>query len=152
MIGHWVGAGVVFLFGIIGILLSKSLPVESTEELGTSFFPFVISIFLLALSLINLVNLFLSRKNAFQKIQWPQRDGLIRLCLASFLFLSYIVILERLGYMISTFLLLLLFARLVFNKSWLISGILAILAVLSTFGLLSVLLGVRLPPLPWRLI
>ena len=57
MIGHWVGAGFLFLLGIIGILLSKSLPVDNAEELGTRFFPLLISIFLLILSGINLANL-----------------------------------------------------------------------------------------------
>ena len=57
MIGHWVGGVFLFFLGIIGIGLSKSLPVENSEELGTSFFPLLISIFLLVLSGINLANL-----------------------------------------------------------------------------------------------
>jgi hypothetical protein len=152
MIGHRVGAGFIFLLGIIGIWLSKSLPVENSGELGTKFFPLVISILLLGLSIINLVNIFWKERKENLQIQWPQREGLIRLSLAVFLFLGYVVILESAGYMISTFLLILLFARLVFNKSWVTSGTLSILAVLSTFGLLSTLLGVRLPGFPWRLI
>jgi putative tricarboxylic transport membrane protein len=149
MIGHWISAIFLLLLGIIGIWLSTSLPVETSEELGTSFFPFLISIFLLILSLINLANLF-RREKASQPIRWPEHEGWVRMGLTIFLFSGYIGILERLGFMISTFLLILLFARLIFQKSWVASGTLAVLAVLSAFGLLTELLGVRLPASPWK--
>ena len=85
-----------------------------------------------------------------QPIQWPRREGLIRIGLTILLFVGYIAALERLGFIISTLLLIFFFGRLIFQKSWLMSGILAVLAVFSAYGLLSELLGVRLPASPWK--
>ena len=150
MFAHWISAIFLLLLSIIGIGLSKSLPVEASEELGTRFFPLLISIFLLILSLVNLAKLFWGRGKANQPIRWADREGWTRIGLALLLFTGYIGTLERLGFMISTFLLLLFFARLTFQKSWAASGILAILAVVCAFGLLSGLLGVRLPASPWK--
>ena len=150
MTGHWIGAGFLLFLGVVGIWLSTSLPVENSEELGSSFFPLLISIFLLILSTINLANLVWRGGNSNQPIKWPQREGLIRMGVMIFLFIGYIGILERLGFIISTLLLIFLFARLVFQKSWLMSGTLSVLAVSSAYALLSELLGVRLPASPWK--
>lgn len=149
MTGHWVASIAVLLGGMTGIWLSRSLPADKTQELGTNFFPLLISLFLCAGAAVSLVGFFLKRDRALAPIQWANRSAGLRIALSLLLFTSYAFALERLGFLLSTFLLLFIFCRMVFGKSWFRSASLASLAVLSSYALLSWALGVRLPASSW---
>jgi hypothetical protein len=149
MTGHRIGAFFLLALGIGGIWLSYSLPMDRTQELGTSFFPLLISLFLCGLSLFYLLLLFWRGERNAPPIEWATRGGWIRIILSLVLFAGYVLTLERLGFLITTFLLILLYARMIFHRPWKISGMLAISSVLFSYGLLAVLLKVRLPESPW---
>jgi hypothetical protein len=160
--GHRIGAVFLFALGLAGIWLSRSLPVDRTLELGTSFFPFfrtlelgtsffpfLISLFLSGLSLSYFLLLFWKGERGAPPLEWATRQGWIRIVLSLGLFVGYVLTLERLGFLITAFLLILLNARMIFHRPWKTSGILALSSVLISYGLLSMLLQVRLPESPW---
>ena len=149
MIGHWIGAVSLLVVGLAGIRLSRALPGDATQELGTSFFPLLVSLFICGCSIVILLSLFLKGNRTAPPISWPNGPARWRIA-SSLLFLAgYTFTLERLGFLLSTFLLLLLFSKFVFGKPWAASLCVALIAVLSSFGLLSWALGVRLPVSPW---
>lgn len=149
MAGHKIGALFLFLMGAAGVWLSRSLPADRTQELGTAFFPILISLFLSGLAFFYLFLLFWRGKGGAPGVEWAARAGWIRIALSVVLFVGYILFLERAGFLISTFLLILFYARLVFQRPWKASGILALSSVLGSWALLTVLLRVRLPESPW---
>jgi hypothetical protein len=147
--GHKIGAVFLLALGAVGIYFSRSLPLDKTQELGTSFFPTLISGFLLGLALFYLLLLFWKGERSAPRVEWAAREGWIRIVLSLVLFSGYIFTLERVGFLVSTFLLILLFARMIFQRPWKASGILAFSSVLASYVLLTVLLQVRLPESPW---
>lgn len=149
MAGHKIGALFLLALGLAGIYLSRSLPVDKTQELGTSFFPVLISGFLSGLALFYLLLLIWRGERIAPRIEWAAREGWIRISLSLAFFCGYILVLEKAGFLLSTFLLLLLYARNIFNRPWKASGVLAFSAVLTSYLLLTVLLKVRLPESPW---
>jgi len=149
MVGHWAG-GIFFIFlAAGGIYFSRMLSIDQTKEMGSGFFPLLICILLGGLSIFNLLGLFIKGRRFAPPIPWPDGSGWLRMFISLALFLGYYGTLERLGFILATFLLLFLFSRLVFRRPWIKSGILAALSVGISFGLISWLLGVRLPASPW---
>ena len=149
MTGHWVGSLTILLLGVAGVWFSRSLPADKTQELGTSFFPLLISLFLCGCATLSLIGFFLKRGQGFAPIQWATRSAGLRIAISLILFTSYAFTLERIGFLLSTFLLLFIFCKVVFGKSWVRSAAVSSLAVISSYALLSWALGVRLPVSTW---
>ncbi len=149
MTGHWVGSLIILLLGLAGVWFSRSLPADKTQELGTSFFPLLISFFLCGCATLSLISFFLKREQGFATIQWASRSAGLRIAISLMLFTSYAFTLEGIGFLLSTFLLLFIFCKVVFGKSWIRSAALSLLAVISSYALLSWALGVRLPTSTW---
>ena len=106
----WIGVGAVFCIGAVqnGILLSPGVP-------GPGCLAFMVGSILIALALLVLIPAFFSRRGGAQKAQdegfFPQRESFRKLFLA-LLFLSlYAFALERLGFLVTTLLFLILILR-----------------------------------------
>jgi hypothetical protein len=149
MRGHWIGVLFFLLLGLAGIWFSRMLPTDQTKELGSGFFPLLISVILCGLAVMSLLNLWIKGERFAKPIAWPERSGWLQIFISLILFCGYFLTLERIGFLLSTFVLLLLVARIVFRRPWGKSVLLAVLAVSISYGLLSTLLGVRLPSSPW---
>lgn len=149
MTGHWVGSIIILLLGVAGVWFSRLLPADKTQEIGTSFFPLLISLFLCGCGTLSLIRFFLKRDQGFAPIQWANRSAGLRIAISLILFTIYAFTLERIGFLLSTFLLLFIFCKVVFGKSWVRSASVASLAVISAYALLSWALGVRLPVSAW---
>ncbi len=147
MASQCIGGILILLFGMASTVLSLRLFGGSAEELGAGFFPFWVSAGICAIGAVNLITLWLQRKRI--SAHWPSRSGWLRLGAALGLFVGYYVALPRLGFAISTFAMVAFFTRLIFDRSWVLSLLLSAGIALMVQGLLSVVLGVRLPSAPW---
>lgn len=149
MAGHWIGICFLFLIGIFGIWQVHFLPLGSLQNPGSGFFPFWISWILCGLAILSLVSMTRAGWRKAAPIQWPTRSAWFRIAFSLFLFTGYALTIEWLGYALSTILLIGFFVKVVFKRSWLGSGLFAMLAVLTSYGLFAWLLGIRLPTPRW---
>lgn len=149
MIGHWIGAGFLLLLGLLGLWQAHSLPMGSARNPGSGLFPFWISLTLCGLAALAMLSLSGARLQRPAPIEWPVRSAWLRIVVSVALFSGYAVTLEQLGYVLSAGLLIAAFAKVVFQRSWMASGLLAVVAVLTSYGLFVWLLGVRLPAPGW---
>ncbi len=144
MTGHVLGICFLILIGSLGIWQAYRLPLGSLKNPGAGLFPFWISLILCGLGVLSLMNLIVDRGRV-KPVSWPMPPAWKRIGFGLLFFTVYALILEPLGYVFSTILLMLLFSKIIFQKSWLQSALLGFLAVLASYSLFVWLLGMRLP-------
>jgi len=148
-LGHLITVCVLFLIGIFGVYQAQLLPLGNLKHPGPGFFPFLISCVLCSVALISLVSLKIGNLHKTTSTNWPTRSIWVRISFSLFLFTGYALVLERLGFLLSTSLLIGSFVKIVFKCSWLISGLFTAITVAGSYILFVWFLGVRLPSPNW---
>jgi len=137
----WALVGILFCIGGVHYGLRRSgIP-------GPGFLPFVTGLILIALSLILLTSRFLSQKDETSSAEerMPKGEALQRILKALGALCLYTLILERLGFAMTTFLFMVVLLRLE-PRRWTFIIPAALGATAFFFFLFKVLLRVPLPP------
>jgi putative tricarboxylic transport membrane protein len=137
----WILIGILFCIGGLHYGIRRSgIP-------GPGFLPFATGLILVALSLILLLSRFLKRRDEAGAIgePMPRGEALRRILKALGALCLYVLILEPLGFLLTTFLFMILALRLE-PRRWAFILTLAIGATAFFFLLFKVLLRVPLPP------
>jgi putative tricarboxylic transport membrane protein len=137
----WAVVGILFCIGGIHYGLRRSgIP-------GPGFLPFVTGLILVALSLILLISRLLRKRDEADSAGEPMPSGqaLTRILKALGALCLYVLILEHLGFMLTTFLFMVLVLRLE-PRRWIFIIPAAIGTTVFFFFLFKVLLKVPLPP------
>jgi putative tricarboxylic transport membrane protein len=112
-----VGAGVFFAIGVIGLLYSYHITRGTISNPGAGFLPFYLSLILVLLSLLLFFKSFkFQRGGNNERIKIATRWK--RLISAFVGLLLYACVIQRVGFVISSFLILILLLRFVEERSW----------------------------------
>jgi len=109
----WMVAGFLFLRGSI------ELGLGSGGEPGPGFFPFLMAVFLVAFSAIH----FISSLTKFRQIKsgdrfWPKRDGIKRILFTAASLCGFVLALNTLGFVLTTFIFMFITLRFVEPQRW----------------------------------
>ncbi len=142
----WMGVGALFVAGsLMQGLIRRGVP-------GPGFLPFLTGITLVALSCTLLISSW-TKKGAAGPTQveafFPEEDSLKKLLLGLAALLVYAASLEYTGYLINTFLLMFLLARLIEPMKWRTVLIVAVCTAGFSYFLFVTLLDVQLPQGVW---
>ena len=136
------GALVFFIFGLFGLLAIIRLPIGSTRRPDVAFFPVVLSVLLMLLSLVLLGRAVRANVKEQRQILWG--EDWPKLIPAVLGVAGYVFLLIPLGYLIATFGVLILFARLV-KCSWKASLLISFLCTTLSYTILRYYLQTPLP-------
>lgn len=142
-----IGAAIVLeAFALLGLFVGRSLPFGSVARPGPGLFPLTLLV-LLAIGGAVLLGTALASPPAPGGplvFRW-KKPALVLAVL-----LLYAAVLERIGFVPATVLVVVVLLRIVEGLGWVATLVSAILVALSVYYLFHVL-GVRLPPAPWTL-
>jgi putative tricarboxylic transport membrane protein len=136
-----------FLFGFSVLILSLSLilKVGSFKNPGAGFAPFLASLLLLCLSAVILIKEFFGFEEGGEKVPFITRKNLIKPINLMIALIGYGLLFTALGYVISTFLLMLAMLVIYEPKRWGHNIITALIIVGMSFLVFAVWLRVPLP-------
>jgi putative tricarboxylic transport membrane protein len=141
--------GVFFaVVGIFFFLLSRDLPVGKLTQPGPGIFPIVLSLLLFTAGLI----IFFSTAKENSKTDW--RKGMSNLAKPAgivLLTLVYIVLMNRLGYLLTSFIYLFSLFLLVCRYKWFFAAGLSGILAAASWIFFGKVLGIQLPPGPWNI-
>ena len=143
----------VFLtaFGIFLSLMAFKLGLGAMSDPGPGFLPFYTGVIISLLSLLNLGRLTrLGRVNEDPAAISPAISCKRAVYVVLILFF-YSILLEKLGYLITTFLAMLLLFSFYERKRWWVAAVGSIIVTVITYVVFHVLLNVQLPEGFWRL-
>ena len=158
-----VGA-LLFLFGVLTSVYSLKLNVGTINEIGTGFFPLSLGILLMVLSSVYLAQIVLrlrevalkektpsspeaaptvigAKTSIFSKIGQPTVN--VSVVVGSMVFFA--LFLNILGYLLCTFLMLLVLLRVLGLKNWIVILIIAVISAAGSWLLFAKLLKIPLP-------
>ena len=139
-------AASVFIAGLAAFILfeCRKLPFGTMRVPQTAFFPAVLAVLLLIFSLVLLAQRFLHAEAGRVPDQITE-DGWVRISATLATMAVFAFILERLGFLLSTFALMILLLRAIESQSWLkVIGI-ALTTALAAYAIFGWLLGIPLP-------
>jgi putative tricarboxylic transport membrane protein len=138
----WIALGGVFLVASLQQgLMRKGVP-------GPGFLPFFSGIALIILALFVLIPALGQRFRATGDAFFPERDSMKKLVFAVVALFGFGLAMEYVGYLATTFLFMLLMARLIEPKGWRLTALMASLTAVISYLLFVVLLEVQLPQGP----
>jgi len=135
-----VGSLILILMGIVAIIGAIGLHVGTPTEPQPGFFPFMSGAFILVLSLIILVRGWLGRGNRPAKFGEVRRPALLVVAL-----IAFVAVLEPLGYLITSLIIVALVLRIMGIRSWRVLLTTSFAMSIGTFVLFDRLLGIALP-------
>jgi hypothetical protein len=139
-------SGIILLAFSIGTLLeSRELEIGTLSSAQTGFFPFFLSILLAILSII-LLGQAMKGQNEGTIPVWVSKGGWRRLGLTLGVLFFFTAFFERLGYLISTFLLIFILVKAIGNRKWWVAFLFAFLSTLGSYLIFGILLKTPLPP------
>jgi putative tricarboxylic transport membrane protein len=138
-----VAAILLALAGYI-FVAAGAMPFGTARVPQTAFFPKCLAILLAVLSLIALVRAFIGIKDTFASGEIAAR-GWLRIGATLAVLIGFALVLEPLGFLASTFLLMLLLLRAIEPQPWHNVIVIALATSLVSYGLFAWLLGVPLP-------
>lgn len=141
-------AGVLLCFGLAAIVEARRLAVGEAGQPGPGFFPFWLAVAFSIVTLALFVHSLRSRPSMVPASGPSRRRALVLACLS---LLGYALALEPLGFLLASFLLMLVLFRSVEPLGWpaAVGGSLA--TSLLAYALFKVWLQVQLPAGPWGL-
>ena len=135
---------VCLLLAVYICLQSLAYPLGSWRYPGPGFFPFGTGIFLGLLSITVFWRARSSKPQETEESWYPKERWMVLILVLIALF-SYAILLEILGFLMSTFLLLFFLFRVVEPQRWVVAAGGSLLASFSSYVLFEFLLHIRLP-------
>jgi putative tricarboxylic transport membrane protein len=140
-----IAAGLILL-GFAGIILLQSLglPFGSIRTPHTGFFPLVLAVLLLLLSLLLLAQALRQSENGTHLWQ-VNAEGWKRIGFILGAMIGFALVLEGLGYLLSTFILMVFLLRVFEPQRWIVVITVAFSTALISYVIFASLLGIPLP-------
>ena len=114
-----IGGIVIFLFGAVTTLLSLSMPIGTFRTAGTGMFPLILGILVMFLSGLFLLRLFLKKQATREKSPIGEIPGSLKQLILFFATMVLVTLFfNRLGYPLSSFLLMLALLRILGVRRW----------------------------------
>lgn len=141
------GGLIIFIFGAITVFFSFKMPIGTFRMPGTGMFPLLLGILLMVLSMVFILKVFYqSRKVIAEKISSTEIEGFP---LKLIIFFGAIVLatafFKKLGYPLTSFLLMVVLLRALGNKNWRFIFILSLLTAIISYFLFVQWLKIPLP-------
>jgi len=133
------------LLSIVAIMESYRLNLGSWQKPGSGFLPFLAACFLGIFSIIVILGARLSRKKVEEREVWPNREGWPKAAFVFIILLAYTLGLEKVGFMVTTFLLVLLLLKTIEPQSWMKSLLFSFSVVFISYIIFHTWLKVPLP-------
>jgi putative tricarboxylic transport membrane protein len=134
-------AALALALGAVAIFESAKLPLGTVRNPGQGFFPWWTSVVIVLLALVFLAQVLTSRPSTNQ--QAPGRIAKVALLLI--VLSAYTFLLDPLGYLLSTFLLVLFMLRALDPQRWTVALSIALLAAVGSYVVFAIWLSVPLP-------
>jgi putative tricarboxylic transport membrane protein len=138
-------AGSILLLAAVAIHEAGKLPLGTPSNPGPGFVPWWVGVTLGLLALVRLGQASMSGPPSRGSEPGSRATAVGSLVVA---LAAYVALLELLGYLLATFLLVLVVLRLVEPRPWALAVGVAAVAAIGTFAVFAVWLGVPLPPGP----
>lgn len=135
-----------FFFSAITALESYRLHLGSWHRPGSGFLPFIASSFLGVLSIILLLQTSQTKKKIGEEEAWPAAKGWPKAAFLLVVLLGFALGLEKLGFVITTFLLLCLLLKTIEPQPWLKTLLFSFLGSFLSYLLFETWLKAQLPP------
>jgi len=138
----WMALGVLFLIGSIGLGPGKS------DEPGPGFFPFVMAACLISFSSIHFISSLIRGGQvnvATSKRFWPKGSGIKRILFTIIFLVGFVLALNCLGFILNTFLFMLIMLRLVERQKWLRVFLIGSLTTVLSYSIFQLWLRSNLP-------
>lgn len=132
------------LISIAATTESYHLGLGSLRKPGSGLLPFVASCFLGLFSVVVFLQAQLGKPKPEEKI-WPNRDGWLKVILVFLILLAYALALEKIGFVLDTFLLIFILLKTIEPQSWIKSIAFSLLVTVSSYITFNVWLKVPLP-------
>jgi hypothetical protein len=142
-----IGGVVLLLFGLVTVILSLKMPIGTFRMAGTGLFPLCLGILLTVLSGIFILRILLQAKEVQVKRTSPVKPLKSPIKLVLFLGTILLVILffNQLGYLLSSFILILALVRILGVKNWRFSLPLSLITAIACYLLFVQWLKIPLP-------
>jgi len=138
-------AGLALALGAAAIIESAKLPLGTVRNPGQGFFPWWTSVVIVLLAIVLLAQVLTSRSSTS-----PHTPGRIAKVTALLLVLAaYTFLLDFLGYLICTFLLVLFMLRATDPQRWTVALSMAVLTAVGSYVVFAIWLSVPLPRGPF---
>jgi putative tricarboxylic transport membrane protein len=135
----WMALGGIFVVGALQQgLMRRGIP-------GPGFFPFLLGLALLFVSLFVLIPALRQKEKDESSAFFPEPGSLRNLLLAVIALFAYGFAMEYIGYLLTTFLFMLITGRLMEPKGWWTTTLVALLTAVLSYLLFVVLMEVQLP-------
>ena len=142
-------SGIVLLaLSVAALLEITNLPIGSLTSPQAGFFPLLLAVFLGILSVV-LLGQAIKEKDKGKGSFWGSRGGRKRIGLTLGGLFAVAIFFERLGYLISAFLLIFYLLVVIGNQKWWVAVITAFLSALVSYLLFGLLLKGSLPAGMW---
>ena len=141
-----VSATLLFLFGLFALREGIRLGLKLGFKMGPGFFPFVAGVILSSLSLILLVQTAIGEGAQAQKVPfWKTQYGWLLLFLTLSAMVGYLLILDYVGFLVSTFVLLLFLFKVIGGLKWWAAGFGSVTAAVVVYLIFGTWLQAYLP-------
>ncbi len=139
--------GMIFLFGLITTILSLKMPVGTFRMAGTGMFPLILGVLLMILSSVFVLRLFFKGKEEQVEKEAPFESSESPVPLIFFLGTMGLATLffNRLGYPLTSFLLVLGLLRILGIKRWRLNILISVVAAGSSYFLFVKWLEIPMP-------
>ena len=141
-----VAAVVLVVFGVVAVEEARKLRIGSVVRPGPGFFPLVLAAAFTLVCVAMAVAAFRSPDRGdgqASSLRWP------KIAVTAGALFVYALLLERVGFVLSTFALLLFFFRGLERQRWIVALAGSIVTACVTYLVFKVWLHVQLPPAPW---
>lgn len=141
------GGIVIFLFGVVTILLSLRMPIGTFRSAGTGLFPLCLGITLTALSVLFLLQLFFKERRIGKKREAiTQTSGSTKQLILFFGVMVLVTLFfTRLGFPLSSFLLMVALLRILGVKKWTLNLSISFITAVVCYFLFVQWLKIPLP-------
>ncbi|WP_188052213.1 tripartite tricarboxylate transporter TctB family protein [Aureimonas fodinaquatilis] len=146
-IGRAIAGILGLIFALVYLFEGRNLPVGQMRAPGAGIFPLVVGVIFALVSMGVIIDALWSKMPG--KVTLPAGEDRKRLIIIFCAFLVYVGLINLLGFLISTVLLVIVFTRVVGEVSWLKAAMCGFGLTLLVWLAFAVLLGVRLPAGIW---
>jgi putative tricarboxylic transport membrane protein len=139
-------AAVLLVFGLIALEAARKLRLGSIARPGPGFFPVLLAAVFSLVCLVLLVNAWRARDEARAP---DARLGWLKIAATMAALFVYAFALERVGFVVATFALLLFFFKVLERQRWVMARAGSLVTAFVTYLVFKVWLHVQLPAGPW---